>query len=199
VPRAGNRRRRATCGSGEKFQKQPGHCAGCVGGGARDGVTGAAHSPEAPACASNEPGQGRRDAGARRRPPRTPQQFIYGSAANPVNPTISSPDQEAATKAPDSKAPFSSPTDPATPSQSASGKVRSTGAIVGISVGLAGAMLLVGAAIVLLLRRRKHGSGAQSAKLAHPSGTEHDTESLKDLQIQSSQGSPCNRRATPHT
>jgi hypothetical protein len=66
--------------------------------------------------------------------------------------------------------------------QSSSGEALGTGAIVGICVGVAGALLLVGVAILLLLRRCRRGSGALSAKPAHPSGTERDTESLKELQ-----------------
>jgi hypothetical protein len=49
-------------------------------------------------------------------------------------------------------------------------------------MGLAGAVLFIGAAILLMLGRRRRGSGALSAKPAHPSGTERDTELLKDLQ-----------------
>jgi hypothetical protein len=103
------------------------------------------------------------------------------STPNPVNPPGSSSDDAAATKAPDPNVPFSSSTAAATPSQSASGKALSAGVIVGICMGLAGVMLCIGAAILLPLRRRRRGSGAPSAKPAHSSGTERDTESLKEL------------------
>jgi hypothetical protein len=49
-------------------------------------------------------------------------------------------------------------------------------------MGLAGVMLCIGAAILQLLRRHRRGSGAQSAKPAHPSCTKFNTESFKELQ-----------------
>jgi hypothetical protein len=69
------------------------------------------------------------------------------------------------------------------PVEAVEGKALSTGAIVGICIGLADVLLCIGPAILLLRRRRRmRGSGALSAKPAHPSGTIRDTKSFKEPQ-----------------